>query len=227
MSLLQKFFKCVGSGSGRYEWFYTFIDSKFTASQQLPVLFIDLGANIGQGFEWFSDFYSGKNIDFHLFEPSPNCILHLNEISIKSNKKISIFNSGVGIEEGIFKFYGLASHQGGELSQGGSIMPQHNSQFYNSKKDDSIDVSIIDFSKYLREQKKQYHQIIVKMDIEGAEIELLEKLIADHSISLISIIYIEFHAKNQIEEHKKLTEKRELSIISSLSRSNTKFRVWR
>lgn len=208
------------------EHYYTFIDSKIHVSRDKPVLFVDCGSNIGQGFRWFSSSFRGENIDFHLFEPNPNCIPFLEEIQASSRRAIEVFNKGIGTAEGSFKFYGLADDEGGALSQGGSISKAHNSSLYAANDDTAIDVDVIDFSDYLQRASEKYDQIIVKMDIEGAEIELLEKLIASEAINRVSILYVEFHSQYQSEPEKSRTEAREASIIAALRDKPTKFRVW-
>ena len=65
------------------------------------------------------------------------------------------------------------------------------------------------------------------MDIEGAEVELLEHLIKEGTINHISILYVEFHSQYQILSQSKITRKRERKIIKLLSqRDNLKVRIW-
>jgi len=63
---LQRFYHSLS------EIFYAYIDSKNLSNSE-RVLFVDLGANLGQGFRWFSRYYNSSNIDFELFEPNPFC----------------------------------------------------------------------------------------------------------------------------------------------------------
>lgn len=204
---------------------YAYFDSTFLLNRFEKTLFIDLGANLGQGFKWFSRFYGGKKIDFELFEPNPYCFAILEKI--KTKEKITLHNKGVGIKSGIFKFYGLNENNRGKLSEGGSIVFEHNSDYYKSNYKKAIDVNIIDFSSYIKEKSKIYDKIIVKMDIEGAEIELLEKMINDNSISLINLIYLEFHSQYQEKKFAIANRKREKQILKSLSlNKNIEHRIW-
>ena len=204
---------------------YAFYDSKFLINKNEKIIFIDLGANLGQGFLWFSRFFKGQNIDFELFEPNPYCFKRLKKI--QSEQKITLHNKGVGTSSGTYKFYGLNENQRGKLSEGGSIVKEHNSDYYKSNDENAIDVQIIDFSEYLIEKSKIFDKIIVKMDIEGAEVSLLEKLIKDNSISLINLLYIEFHAQYQKKEFAKVTREREKRILRSLKTNrNISFRIW-
>lgn len=206
---------------------YTLFDSKVVLSRNEPVFFVDCGSNIGQSYKWFSVFYNKKNIDFHLFEPNPNCHPYLETIEANASGVVKLFKAGVGTTNGTAKFYGLADSEGGKLSHGGSINREHNSSWYTASEKEAIEVEIIDFSTYLAAQSKQYRQIVVKMDIEGAEIDLLENLISSGKINLIDILYVEFHSQYQLPSHSKVTSAREEQIVNHLKKqSSIKFRMW-
>ena len=181
------------------------------------VLFVDLGANLGQSYSWFKKYFNTSNISFELFEPNPNCVKKLEQIDDVVAGKVTLHPVGVGVEEGTFDFYGLDDSEGGEYSQGGSIVQEHNSESYTSSKDRAIKVKVINFSSYLESQSAKFDKIIVKMDIEGAEVELLETLLEKNTANLISILYVEFHAQYQSEEHSLSTKKREDKIMKRLS----------
>ena len=55
------------------ETIFVLFDSRFLINKKDKVIFLDLGANIDQGYTWFSKFFKGENIDFELFEPNPYC----------------------------------------------------------------------------------------------------------------------------------------------------------
>lgn len=210
------------------ENFYALLDSKLKCNAKEKILFIDCGSNTGQGYKWFARFYNGPNVDFELFEPNPNCHPQLEKlISTFNHSRVNLNKCGVGTRTHTANFFGLEPSQGGVLSQGGSIVRNHNSAFYETTNRIHIEVSIIDFSEFLTEKSRHYDKIIVKMDIEGAEVELMEKLLLDHSINKINILYLELHAQYQSEPFKTLTRVREQNILKSLSNStNVITRLW-
>ena len=219
--------KVVFSPRFWYEFIFTYYDSRMLRlKKDAKILFVDGGSNIGQGFRWFSKHYTGKNIDFHLFEPNPNCLPYLEEVKKNSAEKVQLFPFGLGTENTKTKFYGLDDAEGGPLSQGGSIVKDHLSSMYTASDDVAIAIEIIDFSEYLTEQSNKYDFIVVKMDIEGAEVPLLEHIIEKGTHTCMYILYIEFHAWMQTEEHKIETEKREKEIIKKLENSKVKYRIW-
>lgn len=191
------------------------------------VLFVDLGANLGQGYTWFKNYFNTPNISFELFEPNPNCVKKLKQMEDVVNGKVTLHPFGASKEEGSFDFYGLDDTEGGKYSLGGSIVQEHNSSWYTSSKERAIKVKMIDFSSYLESKSVKFDKIIVKMDIEGAEVELLETLLEKNTAKLISILYVEFHAKYQLEEYYLLTKKREEKILKRLSNdTNVNVRIW-
>jgi len=62
-----------------------------------------------------------------------------------------------------------------------------------------INVETIDFAKFLHETCTKEDRVIVKLDIEGAEYEVLYKLIITGVIHLIDDLIIEFHKKGIVE----------------------------
>jgi FkbM family methyltransferase len=191
------------------------------------VLFVDLGANLGQGYSWFKNYFNTSNISFELFEPNPNCVKKLEQLDDIVTGRAVLHAVGAGNEEGSFEFYGLDNSEGGEYSQGGSIIKEHNSGWYTSSKDKAIKVKVIDFSSYLENKSEMFDKIIVKMDIEGAEVSLLEALLEKNTINLISVLYVEFHSQYQSMEHSSSTRKRENDIINRINQdTNVKIRIW-
>tara|TARA_Y100000991_G_C21916140_1_gene324450 strand:+ start:293 stop:1003 length:711 start_codon:yes stop_codon:yes gene_type:complete len=209
------------------ETIFVLLDSRFLIKKNDKVLFLDLGANIGQGYSWFSKFFKGENIDFELFEPNPYCYKKLkNYVNIK-NKAVITHNLGVSTISGKVKFYGL-KEEGDIYSLSGSIVKNHNSIHYKTKEENAIEIETINLGKFLINKSKTYDKIIIKMDIEGAEVEILEQLISTEVANLIDILYVEFHSQYQVKsKHSRLIRVREKKIIKSLKEfNNLYFRLW-
>lgn len=191
------------------------------------VLFVDLGANLGQGYSWFKQYFSASNISFELFEPNPNCVERLKKIDDVVNGKVKLHPVGVGFSDGSFDFYGLHNEEGGKYSEGGSIVKEHNSSWYEASTAKSIKVSVINFSSYIKDKSTEFDKIIVKMDIEGAEVELLEGLLKEKTINLIDTLYVEFHSQYQIEDVSVATKRREDKILQDLATgTSVNVRIW-
>ena len=207
-----------------YETIYAINDSKILINKNDKVLFIDLGSNLGQAYKWFSKFFKGPNIHFELFEPNPYCYKKLIELKDFKEKNININNLGAGVEDGTVKFYGLYEDK---YSQAGSILEEHKSMFNTTNDEHYIEVEVLDLANYLIDKKKEFDKIIIKFDIEGFEIEILEKLISTKVVEFLDIIYVEFHSQRLEPEISKKRRKRELQIIKSIKLlEKTHLRIW-
>jgi FkbM family methyltransferase len=203
----------------------TYIDSRLINKYEKS-LFVDLGANLGQSFHWFSSFYDNNFLTFELFEPNPFCFQELMK-NKNMLKKCNIYNLGVGSRNEKVKFYGLSNNEGGKFAQGGSIVKNHNSISYHTRENSAIYVNLINFSNYIFQKSNIFNKIVVKMDIEGAEIDVLESLIKSSAIKKIDILYVEFHSKYLVKKYKNNIYKKEIELIKKLRKfKNLKLRIW-
>lgn len=79
---------------------------------------------------------------------------------------------------------------------GSTIVPSKRVDFWGkvANKDCRIGtVKCVDLSRFIRALSDSYDYIVLKMDIEGAEYEILEKMLEDGSIGYIKELHIEFH----------------------------------
>ena len=161
------------------------------------VLFVDLGSNLGQGYKWFKKFYNQNNVYFELFEPNPYCAEKLKMFPDVVSGQVKLHEVAAGTKNGVSKFYGISDNEFGKHSEGGTLIKEHASDWYQVSEDKAITIKVINFSDYILDRKKKFNKIIVKMDIEGSECDLLEDLIYKKSITMIDILYVECHSKFQ------------------------------
>lgn len=203
------------------------IDSERVSRVNGKVLFVDLGANIGQGYTWFKKYFRSNNVYFELFEPNPHCVKKLLRLEDISCGRVKLHPVGVSFKSGSVEFYGTSDDEGGSLSVGGSIVKDHNSNWYRASSSSSIRVDIIDLREYLEARSVNYELIVVKMDIEGAEVELLENMLDDGSIKYIDILYVEFHSQCLDSRLRGEMRKREERILRRLrDHTKTSVRIW-
>ncbi len=188
---------------------------------------MDGGANLGQGFKFFSSYFLPGRVEYDLFEPNPNCLERLSRsISCFSPLTVRIHPVALFTRNGCTTLFGTSECEGGPLSEGASINRYQHCLFYDSNPKDAISVPMIDFCGYLTSQHKYYDVIIVKMDIEGAENDLLETLIERDCLKYIDTLYVEFHSsflKGSIRRSERLREAR---IIKHLKKTKIHFRNW-
>lgn len=58
-----------------------------------------------------------------------------------------------------------------------------------------VTVPCIDLSRYVREMAEEYDVIVLKLDVEGAEYDILEKMLSEGTLALVDRLYCEFHNK--------------------------------
>lgn len=210
------------------ENYYAWIDSKRILEQNKKrVLFIDGGANIGQGFKFFSSYFPPGRVVYDVFEPNPNCLGRLRqELSYFSPHTVRIYPAALSTQNGETRLYGITDSEGGVLSMGGSINQYQHSVFYDADPEKTISVPTINFCVYLKSKSRQYEAIIVKLDIEGAENDLLESLIEQNCLGYIDTLYVEFHAVLLKGPRRRSERLREALIIKQLKKSGIHFRRW-
>lgn len=203
-------------------------------------VFLDCGTNLGQGLLQFIDKkIVNETFDIHCFEPNPyamNYTKHrlsqekfkdysftFNDVAIwteKCRKKLTIESF-----EGEYICQHTGEHLGHDLKAGGAtnIMESEWSKphyIQDSDLDMSLEIDCINFSEYLKNNFQDDDYIICKMDIEGAEYEVLGKLIDDNTIDLIDEIYVEWH------NHLLKSEYNTQMFIDEIRNRNIKIESW-
>gem|GEM_PF-4696281 len=130
-------------------------------------------------------------------------------------------------EDGTLRFYGIDEAEGGAFAKGGSTNPDHNAVFYEASSERAIEVEAIDFCSYLQGKASEYDLIVLKLDIEGAENGLLEKMIERGAVDALAYIYVEFHSQYLKEPLRAAEQARERRIIDQLASKDLKLRIWR
>lgn len=205
-----------------YAWF----DAQRVGRRGGRKLFIDAGANLGQGFSWFSRRFKDADIDFELLEPNPHCQAALTDLTAGFDRQATVLPVALGTAVGKLKFYGLSDDQGGATSQGGSIVKAHNSALYQADDASAIEVDVIDACAYVKARARIYDVMLMKMDIEGAELDVLDAMVDDGCIDLIDTLFVEFHSQYRDGQARHLAEEQERNLIGRLRRRGVRFRIW-
>lgn len=159
-------------------------------------IFIDCGGNKGQSVRRFikSNRYS-EDFEIYSFEP-----LEVVSKRYSSMENVCFFQKAVWIYDGEIDFFVDTGRK--YRYEGSTIISSKKSRTLNKK--EPIKVGCIDFSKWVKGVFSKDDYIILKMDIEGAEYEVLNKMIKDGTIEYINDLYIEWHwhkIRKPEEEH--------------------------
>jgi len=84
-----------------------------------------------------------------------------------------------------------------------------------------VNVRTIDLSRWLREHTTNFNYVILKLDVEGAEYDILEKMIRDRTIRRIKHLFVEWHW-NRVG----ISRERHEQLISALQRRNVAILEW-
>lgn len=178
-------------------------DARDSFEHTLNYHFIDAGANKGQSIDLFKstneDYrYSPYSWAIYAFEPHPYFKTFL------TKKDIHYINKAVWTENTVIPFY---VNPANNESQGSSLIKDKISGDLDKEK--PIYVETIDFSSWLKSNFYFEDKIILRMDIEGAEYEVLRHMIDTKAINLIDHLIIEFHHQKinyPLEKHNQLID---------------------
>ena len=171
-------------------------------------IFIDCGGNVGQ---WVKKIRSHKSYRryrkyiIYSFEP-----LDFVSKEYRDREDIIFSNKAIWVYDGEIDFYIDRRIQNNPkcCPTGNTIIKKKKTGHLD--KEHPIKVPCLDFSKWIIENFDKEDYIILKMDIEGAEYKVLNKMIKHKSIEYINELMIEFH-RNKIrleqKSHDKLMEK--------------------
>lgn len=150
-------------------------------------IFIDAGGNNGCSVRKFRKKYDERNLyEIYSFEPNEK---FFNCYSEFTNHKL--IKSAVWTHDGKLEFYLSKEHDAaGSSLYKDKIDPRYKKSIIV---DNGVQIGCIDFSNWIVKNFNKEDEIILKMDIEGAEYEVLRKMITDGSIEYIDRIYIEWH----------------------------------
>jgi FkbM family methyltransferase len=174
-------------------------------------IFLDCGTNLCQGLEKIQSLHDmDSNWDIYSFEANP---ITFNSIKHENFPHVKFINNAVWTENtekylSIEKWPSIVLDQDGSnnLIQkdlpdqwigGGSNIMGENFVFICSQEEsikrNEIKVKCIDLCEFIVNNFEKEDYIVVKLDVEGAEYPILEKMINENIIDFIDVFYIEFH----------------------------------
>lgn len=200
------------------------------SQQKQRKVYVDLGANCGNTYlEHKRDFMHDHEEEWevYLWEPSPQ--MHeffLNDLA-KENPNITVIPYAAGVRNETLQLYvhkgqehvkdKVAFRDGGACDLNSPYNPSGGSSIFKDAKvaGDPVSIMAINFSEWLASlQLEPGDRFIFKIDIEGAEVEIIEHMLLNpgnidtHSICLAELIEMEFH-KNMFEKGTELYIKHE------------------
>jgi len=189
-------------------------------------LFIDCGSNIGQGYKFFRRYYTPNFYDYILVEPNPHCLPYLEALRLNDGARIEIIGKAAGVKDGHAELFGPPASRWNPTYEGFSIVREHNCQLYEPEASITTTVQTFSLAQLINDRQAAYDFIVMKMDIEGAEYEILTDIICAGAHFGIHAAYIEFHSlymKKEEREQKRIAEREIRHVLQS---ENILLRGW-
>lgn len=177
---------------------------------------IDCGANVGRISELFAK--SGARV--YSFEPNPLCLKILKR-RVKKYPNVEVIEKGVLDKACPRKLYhsDLTDADREFFSQSSSICVTKD----NVNTENFIEIECVDLCSFIKDliTKLKISSIdILKIDVEGAEFAILEKMIEDGLYKKIKYILVETHDETIPEIQEKAKKVRELIISNDIKNIN-------
>lgn len=178
-------------------------------------VFVDLGAYTGDTIEEFRNwskvaFPTKTDWIIHAFEPNPNLYPMVKE---KSNLTTHTYQKAAWTEDTTLEF----AIDTTETPLGSTLMSGKKNIWDNFG---HIQVEAFDFSTWLKQFKNDF--VVVKMDIEGAEFPVLEKMIQDGTDQICHQLLVEFHPNKVVE----FTTSHKNGLIRKLQKRGVNIKEW-
>lgn len=158
-------------------------------------IYIDLGAYDGDSIRQFLRMQNlvvkPKEFNIYAFEPNPNMFPFIQALKDEFDGEMIINQDPAWVADEIKEFAVDTNNKafGSTLMEGKDTWDKF----------DKIEVHCFDFSDWIRQFENDY--VIVKMDIEGAEFPILNKMLKDGTHKIMNQLWVEMHP-NKVRDYK-------------------------
>jgi FkbM family methyltransferase len=179
-------------------------------------ILLDCGSHKGESVKKFKTLLTDFNeYEIYMFEPNNNLFK-----IIESNPEFysyTKFQKAVSDKEEIVKFYGGTVRTD---NCGATILLDKKN--YDAYKDDDYElVQTVDISKFIKDNFSIEDHIILKLDVEGAEYQIIEKLLNDDAFKYIKKLYMEWHTQ-WLPNYKQT----EIDLVERMKKINVSYEYW-
>ena len=166
----------------------------------------------------------------HSFEANPG--IYQSNLRKNTLSFVTFHNAAVWINDGTVTLHTKAASPGAGTDTVSSVLDllPLGQGTDDGRRKTSQEVPCIDLAKYIQDHFRDDDELVVRMNIEGAEYAVLEHLLATNlALRRIRILYVKFHA--DYFANSKEMKKRERQLVASIKKSHpgvffTRRRAW-
>ena len=152
-------------------------------------LAVDCGANMGV----VTERLAANGADVVAFEPHPFAFKTL-EQKFVNLPNVTLFNAAVGVGSGTVRL--MRADNFGDNPEGASVKSTILDGGRRIDAENAVEVPLIDFPSWVADQVKARGEVaFIKMDIEGAELDILEKMDAEQLFQNVRCLVAETHER--------------------------------
>ena len=169
---------------GSPDWITRYVFDGLVRNLTSNDVVIDCGANLGV----FTRHLALQGAEVHAFEPDPYTFSRLQE-NTREFPNVRCHNQAVGVGAGRVKLFRTTNFAANP--DAASISSSLCAEKLNVDSTNFVEVEQIDFVDFLRSLCKPVR--LLKMDIEGAEVGVLEHMLVTHALDLCEQVFVETH----------------------------------
>lgn len=147
-------------------------------------LVLDCGANVGD----ITARFAAHGATVHAFEPDPSAFAAL-QARFAGNPRITLHNAAVWTEDAELPLYFHRARDGEELEL--TVSSTLCSDKRNVDASQSVTVQAIDLARFIRDLGRKVS--VLKMDIEGAELDVIDHLLEEGVQDRVELALVETH----------------------------------
>jgi FkbM family methyltransferase len=184
-------------------------------------VFVDCGANTCAVLRSFVEELP-EDFEFFAFEAQPELRSVGRRVAAEIGQaRVEFIPKAVWTDDGVIDFY-LATRWGPNYRGGSTVVAGHTKNESSIDYGKPVQVEAFDFSGWLRANFDSEDYVIVKMDIEGAEYDVLEKVVRDGNLPLIDELIVEFHQ----HMNDNITMERHDRLLRLLKAADCRLELW-
>lgn len=179
-------------------------------------VFLDCGGNNGSSVRKFlSEFDRGRRFTIFSFEPNK-----IYEPDFALFAKHKLIQAAVSDRDGVAEFY-LDREDGDGSTLFKNKLTQVNGGFGTLDTVNPDIVATVDLSRWIREELRGTDYIVLKLDVEGAEYDILERMEKEGSLNRIRHLFVEWHWQKV-----GIPESRHIAVQSLLAKKRIPVLEW-